>query len=447
MSGYQTYPDLLGYVTQHARLQVGVLQIAITVKPFAVRVGQNFTILLLIQNTLDCSVSIAVRLILPTHDQKQKPSPFLVPTSQMAFDIKPAEFGYLRLPLHCDSKTSIGSNYRITLELTHRSIGEGEIVRGDFDATLVEQMSFDATLLQKLDQMRQHRYLTQKPIKPAGGAVLLDIPFNVVPGKSNTETIHRAKWVSLWQEEDRVDESRLIEKYQDRLDEHMLPRLNRTVMFKPLLLETKWRFAQAGLPLHDIEIILIAKLLTLVLEFGAAELNNQPELMAGRYNIAPYLEQSEGNFSLATLPKWFRAMLSIAHKDPHALTIPERIIPTELYLPLLMDAAELGYEIIEKSIGKLPMTREDCLTEVDHLLGRLRQPNETHLPIAWVYFPFVIAGMAILDRIVMSGEKIEGVLHNSRLILQARMSELDTQYDQRLFQLGQSLLEKTARRL
>ncbi len=448
MSDYISYPDLLGYVTQNVRLQVGVLQLAITVKPFAVRVGQNFTILVLLQNTLDVSVGVVVRMILPTHDQKHKPDPFLAPTARIAFDLKPAEFGYLRLPIHCDAQTSIGSNYHIGFELTHRPIGEGRVVRAKVDASSAEPPpQLDATLLQKLDQMRQYRYLSQKPSSHPSGAVLLDAVFNVVPGKANAETIHRAKWISLWQLQDWVDEGGLIEKYRDRLDEHMLPRLNRTVIFKPLLLETKRRFTQSGIQLQDIEIILITKLLTFVLELGGAEQNQPSEWVDGRYNLARYLDSPVEGVSMESLPKWFQGMLNIAHKDPHAITVPERIIPNELYLPLLWDAGELGYEIIEKRMGKLPVTREDCMREVDYLVGQLRQPSEVVLPIAGVYFPFVIAGIAILDHIVMRGEKLEGVLHNSRLILQARTGEVNTQYDLRLFQLGQNLLEKTAQRL
>ncbi|NJL94714.1 MAG: hypothetical protein HC915_13855 [Anaerolineae bacterium] len=108
------YPDLLGAVTGGKRLNIDLVQCALSTRPDAVRAGQNFEVIFLIQNVVDVDVDVTVEMKLPERDLLKRRNMFYSKSSRILVGLQPAEVGYIILPASCSPKTEHGEQYSVS---------------------------------------------------------------------------------------------------------------------------------------------------------------------------------------------------------------------------------------------------------------------------------------------------------------------------------------------
>ena len=92
-------PDLLGAVTGGDRLNLDVMQCALGVRPSSIPAGKPFEAILLLQNASDVNVDVTAVVRLPEQDAKGKRNRFIVKRERLVVGLRPAEVGYMTLPL------------------------------------------------------------------------------------------------------------------------------------------------------------------------------------------------------------------------------------------------------------------------------------------------------------------------------------------------------------
>src|SRR5690606_8477033 len=126
-------------------------------------------------------------------------------------------------------------------------------------------------------------------------------------------------------------------------------------VYKPLFAETLKRFVDIDFPLKDIEAIFIAKLMTLIVEYGApsqATHGSHGYLAAGMYNLLPLLTTERlASDEPIVLPHWASGMLRTIARDERAIRYPVQALVRFLYDELLYDAAVHAFHLIEAATG------------------------------------------------------------------------------------------------
>ncbi|KXK23601.1 MAG: hypothetical protein UZ15_CFX003000549 [Chloroflexi bacterium OLB15] len=98
MAGSVNFPDILGELTQGARVQFGTVDAAVALRPRTPRAGKPFEIIVLLQNTLAAPVDVIVSLRLPEQDAKKQYGQFIAQSNRVIVGMRAAEVGYLSFP-------------------------------------------------------------------------------------------------------------------------------------------------------------------------------------------------------------------------------------------------------------------------------------------------------------------------------------------------------------
>ncbi|RMG80421.1 MAG: hypothetical protein D6712_18140, partial [Chloroflexi bacterium] len=263
------FPDILGTITGGLRYNFGFVQAALAVRPRVVRAGRPFEAIILLQNVTDAPIDAQVVLKIPDRDAKRKKGRFVAKNRKLVVGLEAAEVGYVTLPINCLPDTAIGQDYRIGVDIKTRLVdkntkpkrirlpeGGGEV---EMDI-LSNSLRGEIASLQSLafDSMSQ---------SILGSTV--EVPFSVMSGRAGTLAELKAGWTSLWTIKDHLDDRLLLQRYYQTLKAMVLPNIRRKQSYEMLLRQTETAFSKAGFPLRPIEQFLVAKLLTLILEYGA----------------------------------------------------------------------------------------------------------------------------------------------------------------------------------
>src|ERR1700712_1763049 len=114
-------PDVLGALTGGERCNIGVLQLALGVRPRVARAGRPFEVLLLAQNTVDAPVDLTAVL--------QLPDGFVSKRARIVVGLSPMEVGYVVLPVAAAAQTPAGSGYKIAMSVEVKVEGNPPRVR------------------------------------------------------------------------------------------------------------------------------------------------------------------------------------------------------------------------------------------------------------------------------------------------------------------------------
>lgn len=438
------FPDILGYATHDQRVQQGAVQFAAAVRPFAVRAGQPFDVVVMLQNTVDVVSTVQVTIQVPKADQKNQPDRFVAKSTAIAVDLKPGEVGVAVVPVATLPNVAVGSGYELDISVTVQAKQKGNAVRDEQGGVPFESYWANETLLAELDTLRQQKFVVEMRRHLRGRT--LHPTFNVMPGgisKLNMSEL-QPHWDSLWTMADIHHMPLLVEMYRTPLAKKMIPKLNREVMFKPLALETQRRFTASGFPLDPSELALITKLLALILEFAHADETGHGNLTAQHFNLWPLvegLEQSEN----PQVPYWFRAMLDAMQVDNRVASVPEQSIPKIVYPELIRDAVSYGFQQVEGATGRVFGTPEELEQYAEHLVDTLTDETRK-LHFAQVYMPLVLGGLVVFDRMTLPNERADALLVNLSHVVMARRERFENTRNKRIFETSAELLERTLAR-
>lgn len=412
------YPDILGYVTGQVRHKTNWAHLALAVRPRVARAGRPFEVLALVQNITDSHLSLTVNLQL--HSQKSSAS-FIPIVDRFELMVRPAEVGYVTLPVNCAASTPAGDAYKLSIAFDVKSPGKSGQVRASEAEVEPEYLSES-----QLGQLRDLKKLSFSAIRRGLMGCVLEAPFSVLSGQGAAEADLRAKWVSLWKLSDHRDDIHLLRQYAGVLQSRVLPRLRREQLYPALYQSTIEHFGKAGYELQSAEAHYITKLLLVILEMAAPEEEAYDYLGAEHYNVSLALKRigTAGEKTIIKLPSWCKGMLKQIEEQPAVAERPIALLAGALYDELIRDAMLHGIHMITRVTGESLGSDEDVRQYTEAWIGRL-QTGEPVFSLADVYLPMVIGGAIVFERAITADEKVGERLTELSQVVKSRFNEVN----------------------
>ncbi len=435
------YPDILGYITGGERYTLGVAQVALAVRPRVVRAGRPFEVIMLVQNASDSTVDLAFTLYVPERDADKKKGRFVAKTGRLVVAMQAAEVGYVSLPVSCLPDTSSSPDYKIGMEIAAKPLEKAKRIRAADGGGPVEPAHLNPDSAAKLEDLKQLRFSSAKRTTLRG--TVLEAGFGVMSGKVGTIPDLKPSWSSLWTLADHHDDRLLLHQYWETLKLKVLPALSRATVYKPLMEQTRKRFAAAGYELNPLEAGAISKLLTLILEYAApdqASHGSHGYLAAGMYNLQPLLDPKRlADEAPFTLPRWASGLLRAIVRSEQAARFPAQAVAQLLYEDLLYDAAIHAFSLIETTTGEDLGDEAERSAYVEEVLAMLKEKDG--LDFAHVYMPLALGGVLVYDRVMMEDEKLGELIAGLRDILNERRAELNSE-NAPIFAIASKLIDQ-----
>ena len=433
------YPDILGGITGGARYNVNVAQVALGLRPRNVRAGRPFEVILLIQNASDVDIDVTATLQLPQQDAKKKPKRFIAKSERLVVGLRPAEVGYVMLPVNSLPDTAIGEGYKVGVGIDVKTQGKPRRVRANDGGGQVNPEYLTEDTVTKLNDLKKLSYSTNR--RGLMGTVL-EAPFNILSAQIGHLIDLKPAWVSLWKMSDHHDDSLLLTQYAEKLQTLVLPKLKRESLYPPLYEATAQRFQQSGYDLKQPEIHYITKLLVYILELAAPEDNSRDYLKDPHYDVQLALKKVlRGEQDALTLPAWCKGMLKAIEANPTvAVEQPAVALASTGYEELLRDAMRLGFQMITTSTGEKMGSDEDMQEYANRLIGKI-QAGKPVLSFSDVYLPLLMGGVIIYDRAVLKAEKMGEMLTELSRIVKSRYAEINAD-DDMVYHLAEQVVDR-----
>lgn len=422
MADAPNYPDLLGFITGGGRVNVGVVQAALATRPRVVKAGRPFEVIVLLQNACDVDVDVMTTLYLPEMDARRRRDRFVTRTTRLLIGIAPAEVGYVVLPASTLPDTAPGDDYRIGIEIEPRPLNKPQRIRNAEGGGTVSLDLFSPIVRERIDALLGMRFSTTKRI----GSNRVETPLQLMGGGITQMTDFKPGWVSVAGLADYKDARPLLHRYGDKIIVDVLPQLKRAVVYPALLETTRAKFAAAGFDLHECEIVLIAKLLTLLIDYAAPADHGHAVVEAGRFGIKPLIvDDPLALQNTPDLPRWFTAFLALMEREPRVTTQPLGVIQRLLYDDLLHDAIRYGFEQVESATGVNFGTAGEFDEYARDLLADMKAGKGGDA--SRVYLPLIMAGVLVSERMPVSKERPSELLAQLIRITEVRQQAAEAQ--------------------
>lgn len=393
------FPDILGALTRGPRRAVDEVQCALAVRPAQVPAGHTFEVIVLLQNTVDVSLDITLKVDLPARDLAKNKDPFSAAKEKLLVGLRPAEAGFVVLPVEAAADTQPGPGYTVSVALDTKVVAaqrrhKPQVIRaaeggGGFSADV-----FD-------DETRAHlQALRALAFSVEGRGKALEAPFTVGPPDVAGLHTPQPDWVSLWTLADHPDDAVVARQVWD-VAQAALDQLTREQVFMPLLQVTQERFQACGYPLFPPEAIFITKYLTLTLEKGAT---------------APSTEQPRPAW-----PHWFSRLLRVLAREPALQEQPDVVATHLLYSDLLYDAVTAGFASVTATTHEQFGSADEIDQYATDLVAAVGQRQR--LDVARAYLPLVMAGVIANNRVTMPREKVRDTIFTLSKALEKRQHE------------------------
>jgi hypothetical protein len=435
------YPDLLGHITGGERVNIGVTQVALAVRPRVVRAGRPFEVIMVIQNASDVDVDLTVKLHIPDRDSNKKKGRFVAKAEKLVIGMQAAEVGYVVLPMSCLPDTGISPDYRVGMEISVKTLDKANRIRHASGGGPVEMDHLDEAIVEEINGLKQLNFSANK--RSGLRSTILEASFSVMSGRVGAITDLQPGWTSLWTLRDHLDDRMLLQRYWQTIKDMVLPGIMRDKLYEPLLEQTEKRFDEAGYPLKKIEASFITRLLILILEYAApsqATHGSHGHLAAGIYNILPLLKAERlASDEPFTLPHWVGGMLRAIIRDERAARYPAQAITRFLYEDLLFDAATYAFTVVETTTGEDLGNDEEIAVYIGQLLTALQ--GEAPLNFTRAYLPLVLGGIVVYDRVMLEDEKLDELIQEMRAILTQRGGER-TRDNEPIFRMAERLIDQ-----
>ncbi|GAB4512018.1 MAG: hypothetical protein OHK0046_10940 [Anaerolineae bacterium] len=397
------YPDILGYITDGHKLTFNTVEAAMAIRPEVARAGRPLEVIVMLQNTADVNTTVTATLHLPKFDADKKPRQFFARNESLQTLLRPAEVGYMVIPVATLPDTAPGEDYKIGVNLDVKLHGKPRRVRHNADANLDYYfMLEEKTVRHVLELQSLLFYDTKRGLLAAG----MEAPLRLLPaGKAQLADL-KPVWSSLWSLADSTDVRPLLERYRDVLRRVVLPQFHSEMFVKPLFAATRQLFEKRGCPINTVEAHYIVKLLITVLMMAKDSNGDHP------YHVATLLETGwpeDGQPIL--LPNWCRAFLFDIGHDDGIIDHPINAIVGRHYLELLKDAMIFAFGMIQHQMEVQLGTDYDMVAYANQLIHNLQQPSYP-LSFVDVYLPLVLGGVLIEGQTVFRDERPLDILHS-----------------------------------
>ncbi len=417
-------PDVLGALTGGERCHIGVLQLALGVRPRVARAGRPFEVLLLAQNTVDAPVDLTAVL--------QLPEGFVSKRARIVVGLSPLEVGYVVLPVAAAPHTPAGSAYKLAMSVEVKAEGNPPRVRPPERGLMLGIDDLSPESAERVEALSGVEFSTSKRF----GRNMLETNIDLLSGNIGKIVDFAPGWVSLWTLVDVRDEAALVRRFADPLRFRVLPALQRARTVGPLTEETEARFAEAGYLLKPVEALMIAKVMALILEYAMPKESAHSPIAAGVHNVVPLLTDSA---NLNAAPQWFHGMIRALARDPRVAYHAPSVVQKLLYEDLLHDAVLFGFEIVATATGEDLGSETDRLNFADGLVAKLK----THQGVDFfhTYLPLVMAGILVNNQISAPDENTIETMRLLWTSLDERRAEA-VDHDQALLDMAEQTVQR-----
>ena len=411
------YPDLFGVISPQ-RLSLDVADVAFGLRAIPrvpvllddpievveVSAGQRFEGILLVQNNADCDIDVEAHLIVPAKDNKGATRRFITKADKkIVVGLIAGEVGYIRFPVTLDPQTAVYDQYLLQIEVEiKRKVRTAARVRSANGipvkvADLPHQVRSSLTILSEVS-------FTGVPNRQGRNAALLIQTFAVIPLirgaavlSGNTAELTKVDWISIWTPRNMVD-NQLSERSRS-LTTMAQTQLRRENVFIPLVRATQTHFEQAGYRLWAGEAVVIAKLMTLLLEGSATT--------------------TAAIRAVEDQPRWFIQMATLLLDSPDMVKSVGKMAAEPLYLDLVYDAALTAFSLLSsvttEDLGT-PVEKAEYAESLVEMLKGSHAGGEA-IDMVHAYLPLILGGLTINNELLMAGEQ---GLDSMELIVNAR---------------------------
>lgn len=432
------YPDVLGYITGGQRCNVNVAQLALAVRPRVVRAGRPFEAVLLVQNASDVNVDITATLTVPDQDARKQKGRFLSKKNHLLVGVRPAEVGYVVLPLTSLPDTAVHDSYKIAMEVSVKPLKKPTRIRLPEGGAEVATAYLREDSNASIQEMKKLLWSTSKRF---GLRDVLEASFGLLPGRLGQIVDFQPGWVNLWHMSDFFDERLMIDQYGALMLNGVLPRLKKEFTLDLLTDATSQHFKAIGYKLQPLEALFIAKLLALVLEMAAPGEETFDYLGHYIFNAAQTLRRAASEDDRrAPLPRWCSRVLREITKDERLANTPAETVCEKAYDELLQDAIPHAFRMIRTVSGEEFGTEdeiEDYAARMVEMLHQARSMDFTH-----AYMPLIIGGIIIHDRMIGANEDISASLRGMHDVLKMREPEMTDSNDV-IFMLTKQMVNRS----
>jgi len=428
------YTDILGYITGGPRINSNGLDMALAVIPATVAAGQQFQVLLLVQNATSTPIELNVALNLPGRDAARQKGRFRAQKDAITRRVRPAEVGYLALPVMCHPETAIGDDYKAGVTFNARPLTRATTLRSQNSPAEPGPMSEPHRAI--VTKMRKLNFSASKRL---GLRNQLDAPFKIVANKPAQTGGPKTGWHTLWNLADDGSNQQILRQYSDLIEKHLFPRMKQKQVYEPLLRTTEQRFEAAGYPLQPLEAIFIAKLLALAVLMADPGEDSVDNFGSQAFNVAVYLGRDPAE-NIA-LPRWFAGLLRAVAADERIAARPVDYLCDRLYDSLIRDVLPFAFAMIQKTTGEDMGTDNEIGDYTEKFLSLLQTGG---MDFAHAYLPLVMGGIIVYDRVIVPGEALDETLRGMDDVLMARNAEWDDANDL-VFLLTRELVNRSLR--
>lgn len=412
-SAAPNYPDILGYITDGQQATFGVVQVALGMRPPVARVGRPFAAILLLQNMSDANVGISATLHLPLKDAAGEKGRFASANEVMTVNLRPAEVGYLVIPINTRANTAPAKEYTVAVDVLVESPTKPRLIR-QLEKTEEINLDYYFSLSEESIQKLMVLKMLNFSIKRRGvfsSSTMLEASFALAPAKEMPPNEVKAGWFSLWELGSDSDARPLLERYRGTLALNILPNLKVGALYKALFPITKERFGKAY-NIQNIEAHYITKLMVYILSLGPEPplVYHYPE--EAMYTVMTLLKNGwPTDGTPIPLPYWVRGLLHMIGMDEQVLENPVLAFTGALYDELLRDAITHGFHIISVASRRDMAGEHELRVYTDYLVQTIRHPRRV-LTFNDVYLPLVLAGTVVAEDIPLPNEKPLDRIHD-----------------------------------
>ncbi len=390
-----TYPDILNeYVDASDRYEVDGLQYTVSIEPTAVMPGDAATLFLYLQNTLDTSLDIEIKVRPPTVG-RLRPQPVLRFEKDIYTHRLPeTEVGILGIPFAIATVSPGKHTLELEIKVSHPK--DARVIRSRKTENHLAGLPIDNYIGLGLASVVGIPYTTRSGKKIKVPFSIINAPAAEVPEGSLQETYSK-----LW---DR-DIGYLQQQAQQDINENRAIILNdlKNVehLFVALYAESQQRFADSGLPLRIGEAIAIGKLLTYTCHLF---LKSEP-LQDGL--LVPIWERAI--FNQYTTADTLQTMRDIGYR--HIMRL----------------AAAISMGMLARNVGSLPWNQQERDGVQEYIVDAL----EDGLPLEedFLYLPLMLGAVLILKQVRLPNEDISQTIqlvHKARKARKSLFTDEDT---------------------
>ncbi len=381
------YPDILGLITGGDRLDAGVVQVALAVRPRVARAGRTLEAVLLLQNATHTGVDITARLIVPEQDAQGKPERFVASGEPLTATLRPAEAICATLPVSVLPDAAPAGAYTLAVAVQVEPSGTPEPVILSASAYVPPET---------INRLSEFKSLAFSTARRGLFGLVVEAPFSLLP--PYTGAALAAECISLWSPDEHAGAQQALDRYGELVRHQLLPQLDLATLFAPLYQATETALGAADYPLQPAETYFITRLLAAVLELAAAP--DPASAYPGQeiYHVGALLARGwPTDGSPIPLPHWCRALLDrLAQDEPSGLN-GVYLLAGPLYHELLRDAIAHGFHLLRLVAPQELGSADDQRAYGEQLVEMLRQHGPA-LQFVDVYLPLVLAGVIAAGR-------------------------------------------------